>query len=78
MKADQQIRFVVVGEGRAAIDRDGLVPLPRQQDAEADAAFNRRFQSPRDLQRQIFFLGARPVRARRRRLRRARDRSRRF
>ena len=46
MKADQQIRFVVVREGRAAIDRDGLVPSrvnrTRRPIRLSIAAFNRR------------------------------------
>ena len=58
MQADEQVGLVVVRHGRPIVERHVAVLVSRQQHADAEPAFDRRLDSPRDGQREILFLGA--------------------
>ena len=50
MKADEQIGLVVVGDGRALIETDGVVAITGEDHAHAQPSFERRLQPPRDAE----------------------------
>ncbi len=58
VKADEQVRFVVVGDSRSGRERDGAIVLARQQDANTQPPLNRPFDASRDCQHQVFLLHA--------------------
>ena len=54
MKADEEIGLVVVGDRRALVEADRPVGVARQQRADAEPALDRRLQTPRDGERDVF------------------------
>ena len=55
VQADEQVRLVVVGHGRALVEADGLIGVAREDDARAQAGLDGRLQPPRDAERHVLF-----------------------
>ena len=55
MKADEQIRLVVVCHRCPFVDRHIPIVVPREEHANAETAFDGGLDAPRDGQRQLFF-----------------------
>ena len=56
VKAEEQIGLAVVRGRRALVDADRAVVIARQDDPNAEAAFDQPAQPPRDVERELLLL----------------------
>ena len=54
MKTDEEVRLIIVGNGRPGLVRHFDVRVARQQDCRSETALQRRTKTPREGEREIF------------------------